>query len=414
MHKYLIALASLLLFGLCAQRTPAQNPSFAGSFEVADCNSISGWAEDANNLNTSVHVNFFAGSTLVATATANLPRNDVGPHGFNIPIPASLNDTQAHTISARVESSISDILNSPRSMGPCVSSPDNVGTGVILKIDFNLDNGAASTKQRTVGLNFSAKEVTGATSHDVTAEVTNYRVLEAPDSRDLVHDLSAQPWIRFNPRTALSLELALRNAEGQRYSDRRVVFQVKTSTLTSNVVSDTIALDPVLKDYEVDSQGDTHPLIQYAASQGFKFPLDVHETTCTGANLCPSGTGSNSVSKDIATGAAKVGFGGVAANGNSQATCNTKASYVLFDGRSPNPFWQIKSVSAPGSRVGILGPNRFEVRFSTDESASRCGADTVKVVHVVVEGPEVDDFVDSANPWKNAFVRPLSITRPPN
>src|SRR5215510_5200634 len=62
MHKYLVVLAVFLLFGVGAQHAPAQGPSFTGSFEVADCNSISGWAFDANNLNTTVHVNLVVGS----------------------------------------------------------------------------------------------------------------------------------------------------------------------------------------------------------------------------------------------------------------------------------------------------------------------------------------------------------------
>ena len=73
MKKYFVVLALLILFGVGAQRTAAQNPSFTGSFEVADCRTISGWAFDSNNLNTSVHVNFFVGSTLLAMPITETP-----------------------------------------------------------------------------------------------------------------------------------------------------------------------------------------------------------------------------------------------------------------------------------------------------------------------------------------------------
>lgn len=141
MHKYLVLLALSLFFVVCAQRTPGQTPAFTGSFEVADCNTISGWAFDANNQNTTVHVNFFVGSTIVATALANGPRKDVGAHGFNIPTPLALKDQQVRTISARVESSNNDILNSPRSMGPC-GAPANL-TVLVVRTNSTVISGAA-------------------------------------------------------------------------------------------------------------------------------------------------------------------------------------------------------------------------------------------------------------------------------
>lgn len=51
MHKYLIALALFLLFGVCAQRTNAQTPNFTGSFEVVDCIFISGWDRNEGHFN---------------------------------------------------------------------------------------------------------------------------------------------------------------------------------------------------------------------------------------------------------------------------------------------------------------------------------------------------------------------------
>src|SRR5205823_3512504 len=96
----------------------------------------------------------------------------------------------------------------------------------------------------------------------------------------------------------LILELAEHNGAGQRYGDRKIMFQVKTGTLTSNIVSDTITLEPVLKEYRVSASGNGHPLIQFAASQGFKFPLSFY-TTCDG-----SCAGNISADSNLASGGA--------------------------------------------------------------------------------------------------------------
>ena len=425
MKKYFVVLMLLLTCGVWAARTPAQAPNYVGDLDRADCNNIGGWAADRNRVNTPINVSIFDGPTLLTTVLANGSRGDSaaigaavgagdnGLHAFDIPTPASLKNGQPHSISVRFESSSTQLPNSPKSI-TCVlptilPSPKLPTLPPLVRLDlsFKLANGAASTKSRLVGLNFEVREVASGLSHDVKGEVTAYRVREEPDSRDSVHDLSAQSWIPITH--GLIMELGERNAERQRYGERRVAFQVKTPTLTSEVVSDTIALDPVLKEYRVSAQGDTHPLIQYAASQGFTFRLDVHETTC--GPSCPTGTGGGAFDRDIATGTASVGTGEFISSGSTK-TCVTKASYVLFDGRSPNTYWRIKSVVVPGSQVGSPGPNRFEVRFSETDPSNRCSIATIKVGEVVVEGPEVDDFIDPANPWKNAFVRPLSLTRP--
>lgn len=453
--------------------TNPQNPNFAGSFEVADCNSISGWAQDANNPTTAVHVNIFSGSTLVATALANLARNDVGPHGFSIPTPTALKDSQAHTINARVESSTGDILNSPRTIGPCLTPRDDVANAVVLNASLALNNGASSTRGRLVGLNFSATLVTGATRQDITSQVTHYRVRESPDLRDV--SLSGEPWIPIEH--ALIQELALHNGAGERFGERKIMFQVKTGTLTSNVVSDTITVEPALKEYRISASGNGHPLIQYAASQGFKFPMTFY-TTCDG-----SCAGAISASANLASGVASLsvqaktdsGGGGVQENHSldcgvevvsgtalgasggalvgaitgagvgaaigagvgaavgagvggltcaltslppsapaAKGVCITKADYILFDGRSPNQFWKIKSVSVNGATSRVHGANRFLVKFSLEKRDATClPPQEISIGDVVVEGPADDDFVDPANPWKNAFVFRPQIQRPP-
>src|SRR5207253_1374548 len=199
MKKYFVVLVLFLVCEVCAVRTCAQNPNYVGFFDVGDCNVIAGWAADTNRLNTSINVSMYDGSALLTTVLANGSRPDVGSaigdnglHGFSIPFPTALKTGQSHAIGVRFESTSIELTNSPRSI-TCVHPRGEVGTATELVVDFKLQNGAPSIKGRLVGLNFTVRERTGATSHDVTAEVTHYRVRELPDLRD--EDLYAQTWI---------------------------------------------------------------------------------------------------------------------------------------------------------------------------------------------------------------------------
>ena len=428
-------LALFLVYGVCAVPTRAQNPNYVGFFDVGDCNVIAGWAADKNRPNTAINVSIYDGSTLLTTVLANSSRGDSaaigaavgsgdnGLHAFSIPFPTALKTGLPRAIGVRFESTSIELSNSPKSI-TCVHPRGEVGTAVtaaVLVVDFKLQNGAPSAKGRLVGLNFSVRERTGANSHDVTDEVTQYRVRESPDLRDA--DVSGQAWIPL-PGHGLIHELALRNGAGERYGERKIMFQVKTSTIISDVVSDTIVLEPVLKEYTVSASGDTHPLIHYAADQGFTFPLDFYEPckngTCPGNNAADPNlaSGTVSVSVQALTSGGGEGINHDTAAGNA-GTCTTKADYLLFEGRSPNPFWRIKSVNVPGTHVVGHGANRFRVKFSFDNKGATClGPKQISVGDVTVEGPAEDDFVDAANPWKNAFVRPtlrlIQITPRPN
>jgi hypothetical protein len=175
---------------------------------------------------------------------------------------------------------------------------------LLLDVDFKINGGASTTKQRSVRVNFTAREKSDpgdVTIRDATASVTHYRVVE---SDDLLPDkLSAQTWISIAKRPAV-FDLALRNGKRERYGERRVMLQVKTDTLTSNIASDTIVLEPVLKDYRISPRGTNHPLIQYAADQGFTFPRDYYEG-CKGGN-CPAPG-----SENIANGSANISLQGL-------------------------------------------------------------------------------------------------------
>lgn len=292
-----------------------------------------------------------------------------------------------------------------------------------LDVDFKINSGAASTKERSVSLNFTAREKSGASNfepRDLTASVTQYRVLESEGSGT---DLSSQPWIQItNPK--LRFELSLRDATGRRYGERRVLFQVKNEALTSSVVSDTIIVEPTLKEYRVsasNSAAQPHPLLKYASDQGFTFPLDFYET-CKGSCF---NVDARRADPSLASGTATVTAEALSKPNGPQipglpppadvpaGTCVTKADYLMFEGRDLNPFWKIKSVNVTGASVHPHGVNRFRLKSTASISDGRClPGYQIVVGDIVVEGPDVDDFVDSANPWKNAFVRQQSGTRP--
>ena len=444
-RKYFLPLLLLGLCGVYPAPAHVQTPQYVGFFELADCTEIAGWAADKNRLNTSITVSIFDGQTLLTTVLANLPRPDVGSglgdnglHGFFFLVPDSLKNGQPHSISVKFESTNVDTTNSPRSItcSPPISQPGRTGTGVLLAADLKLNNGAASTNNRIVNLNFSATEVTGASRRDVTSQVTHYRAKEEPDSRDSINELSTQPWLPIE-RGSLRLELAEHNGFGERYGDRRVAFQVKTATLESKVVSDVITLNPVLKDYHVSGGNPNltpHPVVSYAASQGFTFPLEYYET-CKGE--CPN---SSIADNSLANGVANVNTQALSKNSDNTllciatiagavvslgmataaavfvcsqrptpvpaGTCVTKADYLMFEGRPLNQFWHIKSINVTGATVHVHGANSFRLKSSQSISDGQCRAGyQILIGDVVIEGPEVDDFVDPANPWKNAFVR---------
>jgi hypothetical protein len=111
----------------CPTATPTPTtPGYVGFVDVADCNSIAGWAADRNHLGTAISVRLYDGNTLLATVPANQPRPDVGTflkdnglHGFSIPTPAALK-SGTHTLSVRYESSNINLGNSPKTLN-CTS-----------------------------------------------------------------------------------------------------------------------------------------------------------------------------------------------------------------------------------------------------------------------------------------------------
>jgi RHS repeat-associated protein len=101
----------------------AVNSAFGGYLDVADCNTISGWAWDGNQPNTSINVDIYDGNTLILTVAGNQFRQDLqnaglgnGYHGFSVTTPASLKNGLAHNVHTKVAGTSIELGYSPRSI----------------------------------------------------------------------------------------------------------------------------------------------------------------------------------------------------------------------------------------------------------------------------------------------------------
>jgi reprolysin-like metallo-peptidase family M12B len=104
-------------------------PSYQGFLDAAGCGIITGWAWDANLPNTIINVDIYDGATLISSTPANLSREDLvnagignGFHGFSFTVPQSLKDGQTHTIRARFAGTVTELINSPRTIN-CSGAP---------------------------------------------------------------------------------------------------------------------------------------------------------------------------------------------------------------------------------------------------------------------------------------------------
>jgi hypothetical protein len=101
----------------------ATSPQYQGFHDAANCQTISGWAWDANQPNTVVNVAIFDGSTLIATVPANLFRQDLlnagignGVHGFSFTTPTSLKNGQPHSLLVRISATQTNLQLSPKTL----------------------------------------------------------------------------------------------------------------------------------------------------------------------------------------------------------------------------------------------------------------------------------------------------------
>lgn len=147
-----------------------------GYLDLASCNTISGWARDANTTNPiSVHIyaDGPAGTgTLVGTTVANILRNDLSysdkNHGFSFRTPTSLKDNQPHSIYAYAIDSEGGhnplLTNSPQSM-------DCVPIEAILSVVNNI------LLTDTSHLNLSCKDMNGDSQISIADAILVFNVL---------------------------------------------------------------------------------------------------------------------------------------------------------------------------------------------------------------------------------------------
>lgn len=112
----------------------AQTPSYVGFVDQSGCNTISGWAADRNRLNTSINVEFYDGTTLIAVVAASQSRPDVGTflgdnglHGFSLTTPLSLKTGAAHSLHIKFETSATELSGSPANITCTASTASYAG-----------------------------------------------------------------------------------------------------------------------------------------------------------------------------------------------------------------------------------------------------------------------------------------------
>ncbi|MGE0126741.1 MAG: glycosyltransferase family 39 protein [Blastocatellales bacterium] len=101
--------------------------SYNGFLDIVNCETVQGWAWDANQPNCPINVDIYDGDKLLGTTRANLLRDDLaqagignGKHAFKYYISASvemrLRDEQSHSIRAAIAGSNFTLGNSPKTL----------------------------------------------------------------------------------------------------------------------------------------------------------------------------------------------------------------------------------------------------------------------------------------------------------
>src|SRR5438128_3594407 len=93
-------------------------PNYQGSLDVANCNTISGYAWDANDDQGTVNAAIYADGNFIVVVPAQQVSPGIGSgyHGFAFATPASLKNGQPHSVSVRFSGTSTNVSNSPRSM----------------------------------------------------------------------------------------------------------------------------------------------------------------------------------------------------------------------------------------------------------------------------------------------------------
>jgi len=97
------------------------SPTYQGSFDAADCSTLSGWAWDMNQPNTAINVDIYDNNTFLTSVPANIYNSALagkgnGYHQFLWTVPASLKNGAAHALYVRYGGTYTALTNSPRSI----------------------------------------------------------------------------------------------------------------------------------------------------------------------------------------------------------------------------------------------------------------------------------------------------------
>jgi hypothetical protein len=99
-----------------------EGPQYQGFHDGAGCNTIQGWAWDANSPNSTVNIDIYDGNALIGTTPANMYREDLlnalgSPnHGFSFLTPSALKNGAVHTINVKFSGTSTLLSNTARTI----------------------------------------------------------------------------------------------------------------------------------------------------------------------------------------------------------------------------------------------------------------------------------------------------------
>ena len=110
-------------------RRAGTTPTYQGSFDAADCATLSGWAWDMNQPDSAIAVDIYDGNALLATSPASLYSAALassgkgnGYHAFSYAVPSTLKNGVSHSLSVRYGGTYTALSNSPRTL-TCAAPP---------------------------------------------------------------------------------------------------------------------------------------------------------------------------------------------------------------------------------------------------------------------------------------------------
>jgi hypothetical protein len=177
----------------------AQSPQYQGFHDGAGCNTISGWAWDANNPSTTVSVDIYDGTEFIASTSANMYREDLlnalgSPnHGFSYPTAAALKDGAFHTVNVKFSGTGMLLSNTGRTV-VCTAGPNLIGRH---------DGQGCNAIE---GWAWDSNDFTGTVNVDIYDAATLIGTVAATQYRQDLADVFGSPYHGFIFHTPSSLK----------------------------------------------------------------------------------------------------------------------------------------------------------------------------------------------------------------